>query len=150
MGVGIELQVPHGQRRLAAGWTTAQQGPEPRQQFLALEWLDQVVVGTGIEALDARLHGVASGEHQNRDVVGLAQRLRHLDPVESRKPEIEDHQIRQERVGQIQRAHPVAGDLDLVALHSERPLEHMCDRDVIFDDQHAGRALVIDHCSRRW
>src|SRR3954470_12712732 len=44
MGVGVESQVAHYQRRRAAEWTAAQERPHSRQELLALERLDEVVV----------------------------------------------------------------------------------------------------------
>ena len=150
MRVGVELQVADGERRLAARRPAAQQRAQPRQQLLALERLDQVVVGAGVEPLDPRLDRVARGQHEDRDVVGAPQRLGHLDPVEPRQPEVEDHQVGQEGVGEVERADPVAGDLDVVALHPQRALEDLGDRVVVLDDQDPGGAFEIVHASRGW
>ena len=43
----------------------------------------------------------------------------------------------------VERGHAVAGDTDVVALHPQRALQHLGDRVVVLDDQHAGRALKI-------
>ena len=51
---------------------------------------------------------------------------------------------------EIESAHPVTSDLDLVALHPKRALQDVRDRVIVFHDQHARRALVIDHWSARW
>jgi GrpB-like predicted nucleotidyltransferase (UPF0157 family) len=61
-------------RRLAAG--AAQQRAQPGIQFAEVEGLDQVVVGAGVEALDAVLHGVARGEDQHRQARLFARSLR--------------------------------------------------------------------------
>src|SRR5215218_7740568 len=50
--VGVEHQVADPQRRHAARRTAAQERPEAGEQLLALERLDQVVVGADIEPLD--------------------------------------------------------------------------------------------------
>src|SRR5687767_13709283 len=55
VAVGIEHQVADDQLRAAPGWPAAQQGTHPRQELAALERLDQVVVGAGVQALHARL-----------------------------------------------------------------------------------------------
>src|SRR5436189_1209243 len=43
--VGVEPQVADHERRRAARWPAAQERPQPRQQLLALEGLDEVIVG---------------------------------------------------------------------------------------------------------
>ena len=53
--VGVQAQVADDQRRAAARRAAAQQGAQAGEQLLALERLDEVVVGAGVEALDARL-----------------------------------------------------------------------------------------------
>src|SRR4051794_25413599 len=63
VGVGVEHEVADTQRRHPAGRASAQQRAQARQQLLALERLDEVVVGADVEALDARLERVARGEH---------------------------------------------------------------------------------------
>src|SRR5258705_7245285 len=91
--VGVEGQVAHDERRRAARGAPAQQGPQAGQELLTLERLDEVVVGPGVEPLDARLDGVAGGQHQDRHVVGGAQAARDLDAVEAGQPEVEDDEI---------------------------------------------------------
>ena len=52
--VGVERQVAADERGGAARRPAAQQRAQPREQLLALERLDEVVVGARVEALDAR------------------------------------------------------------------------------------------------
>src|SRR5215213_2967909 len=51
VGVGVEHQVADAQRRHAARRAAAEQGAQPRKELLALERLDQVVVGADVESL---------------------------------------------------------------------------------------------------
>ncbi len=148
---GIELQIADGQIRLAARRAAPQQGPEPGEQLLALERLDEVVVGARVESLDARLDRVARGQHEDRHVVLLAaQLLGDVEAVHPRQAKVEDHEIGQEPVRLVERHEPVLGDADLVALHPQRALEHLGDRVVVLDDEHAGWTFEISHCCRRW
>src|SRR4051794_2876664 len=89
--VRIQREVGDDERRAAARRAAPQQRAEAGEQLLALERLDEVVVGAGVEALDAGLDGVARGEHEDRHVVGRAKAPRDLDAVDLRKPEVEDH-----------------------------------------------------------
>jgi hypothetical protein len=69
----------------------------------------------------------------------------HLNAVEPRQPQIEDHEIRQEHMGQVERAHAIPGDPHLVTLEPKRALQHVRDRVVVLDDQHARGTLVVGH-----
>src|SRR3954451_16296517 len=91
--IGVELEVAGGQRGRAAGRTAAQQRAHPGEQLLALEGLDEVVVGPGVQALDARLQGVAGGQHEDRHVAVGPQALGDLDAVDARQPEVEQHEV---------------------------------------------------------
>src|SRR4051795_1391150 len=68
--VGVQRQVGDDERRAAPRGPAAQQRAQPGEQLLALERLDEVVVGARVEALDARLDRVARGQHEDRHVVG--------------------------------------------------------------------------------
>src|SRR3954469_21394972 len=87
--VRVQREVGDDERGRAARRPPAQEGAQAREQLLALERLDDVVVGAGVQALDARLDGVAGGEHEDRDVVAAAQAARHVDAVEPRQAEVE-------------------------------------------------------------
>src|SRR4051812_21119847 len=83
--VGVQREVSDAQRGHAARRTAAQQRPQPREQLLALERLDEVVVGADVETLDARVERVARGEDQDRGVVlVLAQPAGDVDAVHPR------------------------------------------------------------------
>jgi hypothetical protein len=52
-------------RPIDPAWTPLQR-PDARHQLAEVEGLDEVVVGAGIEALDAIGRRVARGQHQER------------------------------------------------------------------------------------
>ena len=137
VGVGVEREVAHDDRGAAARRAAAQQRAQAGQQLLALEGLDEVVVGAGVEALDARLERVARGEHEDRHVVGRAQPARHLHAVELGQPEVEDDEVGVERRRLVERRLAVGGDAHLVALQAQRALQDLGDLLVVFDDEHA-------------
>ena len=138
VGVGVQREIADAQRRHAARRAAPQQRAHAREQLLALERLDEVVVGADVEALDARLQRVAGGEHQDRRVVAVvAQALGDIDAVQPRQTEVEDDDVRQERVRLVEPAHAVRGELDLIALEAQRALEDLRDLLVVFDDEHA-------------
>src|SRR5215217_5589957 len=98
MGVGVEGEVADAQRGHAARRPPAQQRPHPRQQLLALERLDEVVVRADVEPLDARVERVAGGQHQDRGVVLiLAEPPGDVDAVHPGQAQVEHDEVGQER-----------------------------------------------------
>ena len=154
MGVGVQRQVAHAQRGHPARRPAPQQRAHAGEQLLALERLDQVVVGADVEALHARLQRVARGQHEDRRVVAVvAQALGDLDAVQPRQAEVEHDDVGQERVRLVERRDAVARELDLVALQAQRALEDLGDLLVVLDDEHADGAaeasIATDGTGRR-
>ena len=147
--VRVQRQVGDDERRAAARRAAAQERAQPGEQLLALERLDEVVVGAGVEALDARLDRVARGEHEDRHVVGGAQAPRDLDAVELRQPEVEDHEVGVVGRGLVERGLAVAGDAHVVAVQPQRALEDLGDLVVVLDDEHPGIAADTVHAGER-
>ena len=135
-GVGVERQVADLQRGRAARRPPPQQRPDPRQQLLALERLDQVVVGAAVEPADPVLGLGSRRQHQDRHVAVGAQPPADLDPVHARQPEVEHDQVRNEARGGVERLDPVAGSPHLVALVAQRAPQDVGDLLVVLDDQH--------------
>ena len=71
----VQAEPTCAQRRAAVG--SAQQGPHPGEQFRYLERLDQVVLRSGVEALDPIRDRATRGEKQRRG--GDSPRSKHGD-----------------------------------------------------------------------
>ena len=138
---GLSEQVADLERGGPARGAPAQQGPDPRQQLLALERLDQVVVGAAVEAGDAVLGLGAGGQHQDRHVAVGAQPAADLDAVEAREPEVEDDEVGDEAGGDVERLDAVGRGAHLVALVAQRAAQDVGDVGVVLDDQHAAADL---------
>ena len=77
-----------GEQRTALA---ARQRADAREQLAKVERLGQVVVGAGVESVDARLDGVARGQHQHRHVgAGGAQLAADRQAVLARQHHVED------------------------------------------------------------
>ncbi len=138
---GFSDRSPTTKDAAAARRAAAQQRPQAREQLLALEGLDEVVVGAGVEPRDAGVDRVARGQHEDRDVAVGAQRAGDVDAVELGQPEVEDDEIGGERVGVGEGRLAVRARPHLVALHAQRALEHLRDLLVVLDDEHAWGAV---------
>ena len=118
---------------------------------LALEGLDQVVVGAAVEAVDAVLGLGPRGQHQDRHVAVGAQPAADLDPVEAREAEVEDDQVGDEAGGDVERLDAVGRGADLVALVAQRAAQDVGDLGVVLDDEDAAAGCsvsAIDASSR--
>src|SRR4051794_16954242 len=143
--VGVQRQVGDDERRAAPRRPPAQQRPQSGEQLLALERLDEVVVGARVEPFDARLDRVARGEHQDRHVVGRAQPPRDLDAVELGQSEVEDDEVGVVGRRLVERRLAVAGDAHVVAVQAQGALEDLGDLVVVLDDEHPRIATDTGH-----
>ena len=114
----------------------SRQRMQPCQQFLERERLDQVIVGAGIQRLDAVADPVARGQHQHpRTRAARRQRAQHAEAVQPRQAEIEHHEIvavpGQEPVG----LHPVAGDVHREAGRAQAARERAAQAFRILDQE---------------
>jgi hypothetical protein len=145
---GVELEVVEAQHvALVLPAAAAQQRLEAGEQLLEREGLGQVVVGAGLEARDAVVDRVASGEHQHRRAVaGVAQAAADLEAVEPGHQHIQEHGVGGRGRLAADGLPPVVGQRDLVALDAQDPLERLPDRRLVVDHQHAHRGK---HAGRR-
>jgi hypothetical protein len=134
--IGVEAKVANDHEGAAARRAPPQQRADPGEQLVALERLDEVVVGACIEALHARVESVAGGEHQDRHVALGSHPAGHLHAVELRQPEVEHHRVRLEHVRLVESLLAVAGHAYLVALLVEGTTEHAGDVGVVLDHEH--------------
>ncbi len=134
---GLSLRSARTQRRRAARRAAAHDGPHTCEKLGALERLYEVVVRAEVEALNAVLKLSPCGEDQDRHVVGLAEAAQHLNAVDLRESEVQDHQIGQEFRGLFQSLLAIAGGAHLVPFGPKRAPQHIGDLCVVLDDQHA-------------
>ena len=146
--VGVQRQVADAQRRRAARRAAAQQRAHAREQLLALERLDEVVVG-------ARRPGprraTRAASRAVRIRIGTSSSARSAratsTPSILRQAEVEDHEVGGERAALLERRRAVGGGAHLVALHAQRALEGLGDVLVVLDDEDAWGAGEVVHGS---
>ncbi|MCY1370996.1 hypothetical protein D9M69_581210 [compost metagenome] len=122
--------------RLGAPGSAAQQGADAREQFVHVVGLEHVVVGPGIQPLDALLHRIAGGGDQHRQaVLARAQRPQHRQTIAPGQAQVEQQQVvvlrAQRRVGQLAVLHPVHR-----VVFGAQQIEHgLADHGVVFYQQ---------------
>ena len=94
-----------------------------------------VVVGTDCEADDEVGLGVAGRQHQHRDRAVALDPPAHLEAVEAREHEVEDHEIGPEVPAPVDARRAVDGDADLEALAAEPGRHRLGDRRLVLDHQ---------------
>ena len=98
----------------------ARKGAQAGQQFLEVEGLHQVIVGAGIEAGHAVVHGIARGQHQDgRAESRGAQFAADRVPVLQGQHDVQDHQVVVVDGGLVERAFAIAGDIHRVGLFAQ-------------------------------
>jgi hypothetical protein len=110
--------------RMLGGGDAAQHGANPREQFVGIEGLDQIVVGPFVQPFDAIAAMAPRRQHDDRHVAMAADLMQQSESVDLGQHDIEDHKI----VSLLQSARqPVAAVVrrgHLVAVLREELLHH--------------------------
>ena len=129
------------QNRVGLRGCAANQGADASDQLTEVERLDQIIVRTAVEPLDAILQRIARGEHEYRRLHVLGtDRFQNLQSVAPRKRQIEQNEI--ERLGGDAEVGALAGafDDDLVVFALEPLSKRVGDLLFVFDHQQLRRA----------
>ena len=87
----VEAHVTHAERRSVNCRRGTRHGTNTRKQFLGGKRLGQVIVGTGIQALDLIGHLAFCREHDDgQSLSGGACTLEHLDAVHAGHHDVQD------------------------------------------------------------
>jgi len=151
--VGLVGQAVQGQVLEAHGGVavavvgSSQQGTHARHQLPEGEGLDQVVIGTGVQARHPVVDLIARGQHQHRRAIAPgAQAPTHLQTPQVGHRDIEDDCL-DGRVGQhLKGLIAIPGQGHPVALERQRSRERLLHGGLIVDHEYASR---IGHRSER-
>src|SRR4051794_38939478 len=128
-------------RDLALGDAIAaapQQGAYARAQDRQRERLREVVVGARVEPEHLVELGAAGREHEDRQARVLrARAAAHLDPVDVRQADVENHEVDAARVDAPDGGAARVDVIDVVALARQGADQRLADRDVVFDHEEA-------------
>ena len=121
----------HLRRRLVR---PPQPRPDPGDELLGLERLENVVVGAGLQPEDD-VYGVGlRGQHDDRHARLAPDLAAHVDPVGTGQHQVKQHQIRPGLAEGVKRLIPVGHERRLESLTAEHDAKHLRERRVVIDD----------------
>jgi hypothetical protein len=121
----------HLRRRLVR---PAEPRPDPGDELLGLERLENVVVGAGFQPEDY-VYGVGlRRQHDDRHARLAPDLAAYVDPVGTGQHQVEQHQIGPGLPECVKRLVPVGHERRLEPLPAEHDAEHLRERRVVVDD----------------
>ena len=119
------------------------------QQFVDAERLGDIVVGAGIERRNLAGIAVTGRQDDDRYRCPAAQPTDHVDTVEARQTEIQEHEIRRDGCCLDQRLLAGGSERHVVAVGTKVDVERSADLYLVVDDQDAGHDSASSAtCSR--
>jgi len=113
---------------------TAQQRLDAQQQFFGMKGLGQVVVGAGLETVDALGPGAARGKDQHRcgEAAGTPV-AQHLQPRFARQAEVENDQVIGLAGALVSGVAAIGQPVDGITVAAEAGDQFIGQRNVVFD-----------------
>ena len=109
---------------------------DPEQQLLQIKRFGQIVVQAVGQPLDPVIRSAFGRKNQNRQPFVLeADRLENRQPVKARQHDVENDQIRGERLPFLHTAGAVFGDIDFIPLELQVQGQPLGNVKVVFDDE---------------
>src|SRR5665213_3870907 len=78
LGGRSKQERPDCEHRVVAAFEATQLAADSRRQLLETEWLDDIVIGSGIEASDDIRLAASAGQHDDRHLVALPTQFRAI------------------------------------------------------------------------
>ena len=108
-----------------------------------IEWLGEIVLGTGFDAAHYAVDLVERGNYDNRNVAGLLGRLQsaqYFVATHFRHDEIEQNKIEILSPNEVERGGAVGGGHDAVAFPRQPAGQHVAIGGIVVDDQYSARS----------
>lgn len=116
----------------------AQQGPHPRRKLGEGKWLDEAIIGAGIERLHAIFHPAACGQYQHRKRWLLrTHSAQHADTVEFRQVQVKNQQVVFAFNGHLPGLFAIRRHVNRVVFCLQAFADKAGERSVVFHNQNA-------------
>jgi hypothetical protein len=129
----------------ALGSSSAEEGPNPRKQFIDGEWFGEVVVRSRVEPLDPLVDLRLGGQNEDGGLdTGPANALENIEAGQRGQHEIDDDQVVARGERHLKAFRPVLAQIHGVALLFKRALDEAADFRFVFDDKdtHCGSGIL--------
>ena len=140
----VNRQVLEGQALIGLRILTAPQArAHPSHEFLGLEGLGNIIVGTSLETRHD-IRGIGTGgQHNDRSVRNPTDRAAHVKAVHTGQHDVQEDQVRIVLLKLSQRSRSVGTEDDVIALVLEDNADHLSQGDVVVDDEDARTHITI-------
>src|SRR6185436_13164187 len=99
--------------------TAPHDGLDARGELFQAEWLDDVIVGSELEAAEDLRLLAARRQHDDRNLRNVADAAAHLEAVESGQANVENNEVRQVGPHALERLKAVGGPDNVVPFAPE-------------------------------
>lgn len=134
---GVDGEFADFNRGMAGSLRASDEGPDSGEEFIEIEGLRKVVVGTVIQSFDAVGRGVERRKHEHGSLVARTERLEDFPAVELRHQDIEKDCIVAGLLGFVETLFAVARSIDGVIFLSQARGEATLENRIVFDDEQA-------------
>jgi hypothetical protein len=112
----VNHEVPEVKSEILTLMPSPQHRVDPGYKFARVEWLDNIVVRTELQADDSVRAIPSTGEHDDRNVPCGAQPSENIEPGNAWKAQVEDDEVRRATFYLLLRSMPILGLADLKAV----------------------------------
>ena len=137
--IDIDFQIATCEHHSVMRLLSSQEGADPCHELLVGEGLDEVVVGTAVEPVNAVGDPIPGRQHEDGKVAGCPDHAADLDAVHARQHQIEHHQVGRAMSCEVEGGEPVAGRRDLMPLITQGSLQRSGQKRIVLDDQYRAR-----------
>jgi hypothetical protein len=145
------IEIGESQHRLGRGHgRTSREGVDTGKKLRGGEWLDEIIVASGFEPLDAIIDATEVGQKQHRCAnTGGAQALDQRQAIESRQHAINDRYVVACGAGQAQALPTIGSKIDHMTALGQA-IDDIGGRfGIIFDDQRSHKIQSSGACGKR-
>ena len=136
LGVEVDGDLAGADDRLRMALRAADDGVDAGDQFVAVEWLGDIIVGAEAQGADLAVHLAHARQDQHRGAdLGGAQFLEHVIAVHVGQVEVEQDDVVIIELAEIEAFFAEIGRVDVEAFGAEHQLDALGRGRLVFDQQ---------------